>query len=427
MGSFMERPGQDQKQMRTQPRIHRQEGVRFCVLFVLNLDTYGVKQRSRIMIITNIQLGNWKNFGDINAVCGKRVILIGPNASGKSNFLDALRFLRDVAQDGLQKAVTARGGMKAVRYLCARTQSDVSISVSLDNKWEYMLSFNADAKRGLYITKEHVTFTENGNTKTILTRPDKEDEQDKMRLTQTALQQVNVNEKFRNIADFFSSIQYRHVLPQLVRDPKSFSPIPSENDPYGRDLIAQIWNTPPKTRDSRLKKINDVLTKAVPQLENLSVEQDKSTGLPHLKVKYKHWRPNAGFQNESAFSDGTLRLLTLLWSIFSDEGPLLLEEPELSLHEEIVRQLPGMFAQLYKTRKKLTRQIFITTHSESLLSDKGIGANEVLRLVPSREGTEICVANDTDRKLIEEEGLSVAEVLLPKTYPQEQLDVFSMS
>ena len=377
------------------------------------------------MIISRIQLKNWKNFGDVDAVCGKRVFLIGPNASGKSNFLDALRFLREVAQDGLEKAVKVRGGIKALRYLCARKPSHVKIAVYLDDVWEYGLSFTSD-KGKLIITEEYVYMTANGIRKKILQRPNDKDKEDEIRLTQTALQQVNANKEFRVIADFFRSIEYRHILPQLVREPQNFSPSPIKDDPYGRDLVSQIWNTSPKIRDARLKKINQALTIAVPQLSNLSVEQDKSTGLPHLVVKYDHWRPNAGYQKEDSFSDGTLRLLTLLWSVFDAQGPLLLEEPELSLHEEIIRQLPGIFVRLDQTRKKAPRQIFITTHAEAMLSLPGIGANEVLRLEPGNEGTIIHTADEQDRKLIEE-GLSVAEVLLPKTRPSqiEQLSLWS--
>ena len=376
------------------------------------------------MIIKRIQLKNWKNFGDVYAECGKRVFIIGPNASGKSNFLDALRFLRDVAQDGLSKAVATRGGMKAVRYLCARKAFDVSIAVNLDDMWEYELSFSSDRNGEPRITKENVHLTESGKKTHLLMRPNTEDKKDEMRLTQTALQQVNVNKEFRAIADFFSSIQYRHILPQLVRDPQNFSPSPRKNDPYGRDLVSQIWNTPQKTRDARLKKINEALTIAVPQLSNLSVEQDKSTGLPHLKVNYEHWRTYGAYQNEAAFSDGTLRLLTMLWSIFDATGPLLLEEPELSLHEEIIRQLPGIFARLDRTRKKAIRQLFVTTHAEAMLSIPGIGANEVLRLEQAAEGTIIRTADEQDIQLMKE-GLSAAEVFLPKTRPPrvEQLSL----
>jgi predicted ATPase len=371
------------------------------------------------MIITKIHLKNWKNFGEVNADCGKRVFLIGPNASGKSNFLDALRFLRDVAQDGLKKAVEMRGGMKALRHLSARRQTDVTINVKLNDTWEYGLSFGSDTKGLPKITKEYVNQFKDGKKLEILQRPDSEDKKDEMRLAQTAMQQVNANKDFREIADFFSLIQYRHILPQLVRDPKSFSStLQSKSDPFGRDLVSQIWNTPAKTRDARLKNINEALSKAVPQLKDLAIEQDSATGLPHLKVKYAHWRTHGAYQNEATFSDGTLRLLALLWSIYDAEGPLLLEEPELSLHEAIVCELPGIFARLDKTRKKATRQIFLTTHAEAMLAVPGIGANEILRLEPDAEGTKICTADEQEIKLIEN-GLTAAEVFLPKTRPKD--------
>ncbi|MCP4655266.1 MAG: ATP-binding protein [bacterium] len=54
------------------------------------------------MYIGRIEFQNWKNFKSTRAQLSRRVFLVGPNASGKSNLLDALRFLRDVARDGLR-------------------------------------------------------------------------------------------------------------------------------------------------------------------------------------------------------------------------------------------------------------------------------------------------------------------------------------
>lgn len=67
---------------------------------------------------------------------------------------------------------------------------------------------------------------------------------------------------------------------------------------------------------------------------------------------------------------------------------LLLEEPELSLNEEIVRNVPQPIQQVQKQTKNL-RQVFITTHSEALLSDRAIPAEEVIRLTIGREGTQV--------------------------------------
>ena len=86
------------------------------------------------MLITRIALKNWRNFAHIDVNLRETVYLIGPNASGKSNFLDALRFLRDVATPrggGLQKAIADRHGMSKLRSLMARSKPEVEICIEL--------------------------------------------------------------------------------------------------------------------------------------------------------------------------------------------------------------------------------------------------------------------------------------------------------
>ena len=47
------------------------------------------------MIISKIELFNWKNFHRCEVGVQERCFVVGANAAGKSNFIDALRFLRD--------------------------------------------------------------------------------------------------------------------------------------------------------------------------------------------------------------------------------------------------------------------------------------------------------------------------------------------
>jgi predicted ATPase len=68
-----------------------------------------------------------------------------------------------------------------------------------------------------------------------------------------------------------------------------------------------------------------------------------------------------------------------------------LEEPELSLHPDVVRFVPQMFARI---QRRLGRQVLISTHSSDLLRDEGIGLDEVLLLEPGEEGTSVRPAND---------------------------------
>ncbi|MBN2007899.1 AAA family ATPase [candidate division KSB1 bacterium] len=370
------------------------------------------------MYISHIHLKNWKNFQDVRADLGQRVFLIGPNASGKSNLLDVFRFLRDVATDGLEKAVSEkRNGVSSIRCLAARKYTNIDIEVKINDgqkqEWRYRLSINQDNIKRPVVRDEIVIHL----GKEVLKRPDTKDEQDPLRLTQTALEQISENQAFRPVADFFKIISYQHLLPQVVRDPRGFSPQPVLNDPFGRDFLLRLWKTLPRTRDSRLKKISSALQHAVPQLTELTVDMDKSTGTPHLIGSYSHWRPHDAKQNERVFSDGTLRLLGLLWTVYDGSGPLLLEEPEISLHPEVVRRLPIVFHRINRSRKE-PRQIIISTHSDEMLQDKGIGPEEVLRLEPRPGGTEICMADEADRQGMAS-GLSAADLFMPKAAPKD--------
>ena len=72
-------------------------------------------------------------------------------------------------------------------------------------------------------------------------------------------------------------------------------------------------------------------------------------------------------------------------------GPLLLEEPELSLHPDVVRFLPQMFARM---QRRTGRQVLVSSHSADLLRDEGIGLDQVLLLRPAPEGTRVEVATN---------------------------------
>ena len=190
--------------------------------------------------------------------------------------------------------------------------------------------------------------------------------------------------------------------------------------------MEKILKTPKNQRNSRLKKIEQALQIAVPQLTNLSQSRDIN-GIPHLEAKYEHWRPNAGKQQESQFSDGTIRLIGLLWSVLENKSLLLLEEPELSLHPAIVKKIPLILYNLTKSRNRTT-QIILSTHSPDLLSDQSIAAKELILLSPQKEGTDaVNAGNIHEVRALLESGLSPDEVVITYVSPKnvEQLNLFS--
>jgi predicted ATPase len=382
------------------------------------------------MIISHVRLKNWRNFRDVDVKLGDRVFIVGPNASGKSNFLDVFRFLRDIAKSsgGLQKAIEDRDGLSKIRCLTAKKNPAVEIEIHLadisgqKDQWKYKLSMIQQPRGDRRSLIEHEQVYKNG--KLILDRPDKDDYKDGLRLTQTALEQVNANVVFRDIVSFFDSTLYLHIIPQLLRFPKAFMGTDTLEDPFGRKFLERIAKTPDKTRSTRLKKIEEALRMAVPQLTQLEYITDKQEGGPHLEARYVHWRFTGAKQREDQFSDGTLRLIGILWSILENNSLLLLEEPELSLHAAIVAKLPSLIHRL--TRKK-KRQIMFSTHSADLLSDTGIAPEEVLLLQPENEGTLVKPVSDIEEiRALLDGGMSVAEAVLPHAAPPhiEQLDFF---
>jgi AAA domain, putative AbiEii toxin, Type IV TA system len=374
--------------------------------------------------ITRFALQYWRNFARVDVDLAQRAFMVGPNASGKSNLLDSIRFLHDVVAvgGGLQAAVARRGGVSPLRSLAARRYPDVGVHAWLGHNavtaaWEYELVFGQDNKKRPIVKKEIVR--EAGRI--VLNRPDEADKTDPARLSQTFLEQVNVNQQFRPVAEFFETIRYMHIVPQLVRDPDRS--VGRRDDPFGGDFLEQVATTSERVRAPRLRRIAQALRVAVPQLSELQLFRDQR-GTPHLRGRYEHWRPHAGWQTEDQFSDGTLRLLGLMWAALDGAGPLLMEEPELYLHPEVVRYLPAM---LSRTQRQTNRQMLISTQSADLLRDPGIGLDEVLLLEPGPEGTSVKTAETiVDAKALLEGGSSLADIVIPRTRPAhtEQLALF---
>ena len=372
------------------------------------------------MIISRLILKNWKNFKDVDLEMEERVFIVGANASGKSNLLDVFRFLRDIAKSGggLQKAVTDRGGISKIRSLAARKYPDVEIEVHLSEfgsreiLWKYAISIKQETRgnRLPFIAYEKVW----KGSELILNRPDKEDKKDPVRRTQTHLEQINTNKEFRDISKFFDSTLYLHLVPQLLKYPQAFTGPDLPDDPFGKGFLERIAKVNEKTRNAWLTRIQHALKLAVPQFNELKFTTDK--GFPHLEAIYEHWRPGAGKQKEDQFSDGTLRMIGLFWSLQDGDSLLLLEEPELSLNGAIVSKLAPLIYKLQKPRK---RQVMISSHSADLLNDRGISLNEVIVLEPATEGTKASVASNIEevREMLHA-GMSPGSAILPRIKPK---------
>ena len=378
------------------------------------------------MIISKIGLFNWKNFHRCEVGVQERCFVVGANAAGKSNFIDALRFLRDVAKQGggLQTAVRVRGGITKIRCLAAREQSNVKLAIELSESdsrelcWHYELNFKHTGggirENQVKIVSEKVF--SGREQRYVLDRSAETLGEDEETLKYTYLEQPNANKDFRVIQQFLQNVEYLNVVPQMVRESASSSYSGEKEDYYGRNFLKRLALLNDNTRRSYFRKINEFLKLAVPQLEELSFVKDE-IGVPHLEARYVHWRTRGSKQQEMQFSDGTLRLIGFLFALIDSNGVLLLEEPEINLHPGIVAQFPEFIAKIQRV-KKGGRQVFITTHSYDILSNEGIAPEEVLLLTNSPEGTEVEVLSNVEKaKNILAAGFSMADVVMPLTKP----------
>ena len=367
------------------------------------------------MRLTKIELGNWKNFVQAEARLARRVFIVGGNGVGKSNLLDALRFLHDIAKEGggLRNALRSRGGIGGVRSFFARQNPTVKICVEVDEdpddagapgsnarppRWRYELALKQERAGKRRALVGHERAVEDGLER--LVRPDPADREDPDRLTQTALEQTVANRKFRGLAEFFQSFRYLHMVPQLVRHAPEFQGRVLPDDPFGQALMGSVADLPKKTRQSRLRRIGEALRGIMPQMDPaLEFVPGDGVEKPHLRVRYRDWRKHGTWQTEEQLSDGALRLIGLVWTLLEGRDVIMLEEPEISFNEGLVRRLPDHFARAVLSRKKgeHASQVILTTHSAALLAEPGIGAHETLILTQGREGTKVRrVCDDPD-------------------------------
>ena len=340
------------------------------------------------MQITHVTAHNWRNFKNLDFAVADRLLIVGPNAAGKSNLLDLFRFLGDISRKGggLAAALEARGGLSRARCLFARNNHKGELAIMVDlrdgeDEWRYELAIKG--KKGGHnhpiVVREIVT--RNGSE--LLSRPDANDDRDPDQLTQTHLEQISANREFRPIAEYFAKVNYFHLVPQMIRYPQAGGASPRA---FGSSMIADMNATPVRTRQAWFRRIEKALQSAVPGFETLRLEVDKA-GQPHLIAGYRNWRRNPSEQNETDFSDGTLRLIGLLWTIISSPangGVLLLEEPELSLNAAVVQKLASLLAM---AQRGTSMQVILSTHSPELLDDEGIRPGEVLVLQVTSDAT----------------------------------------
>jgi AAA15 family ATPase/GTPase len=81
------------------------------------------------MFVKNLNISNFKSFKDLAINLNNFNVLIGANASGKSNFIQVFRFIKDLVKYGLGDAISYQGGIEYLKNI--KTPFDEPISIKI--------------------------------------------------------------------------------------------------------------------------------------------------------------------------------------------------------------------------------------------------------------------------------------------------------
>src|SRR5271163_3099884 len=121
-------------------------------------------------MITRLVLENYKSIAFCDVRVGPLSILVGANGAGKSNFLDALRFLSELMYAPIGNAIQKRGGFSRIN--CRSTTGDARLGFRVDfstGKRRGYFSFRVkpDAQAGYIFERERCELEPSTNWKWI--------------------------------------------------------------------------------------------------------------------------------------------------------------------------------------------------------------------------------------------------------------------
>lgn len=304
-------------------------------------------------------------------------VFAGANGSGKSNFFEALEFVRDIIKNGSKDAIKKHGGYEHIHSHKLRDKNAkrfyFKIVINLDNElFEYELEIKNLNKSPIlveFLKKEDIVIAKRSIQQNIFI------DEKKVDIDYSEYESILklVSQKSYKLFNFLSTIQRYQIDPNRAR----------EADEYFANDILDSNATNLTTVLSNLQKssetaeeIVETMSMIVPGLEKIKTEKEKLSNKTIVTFKEKNIRKNfpAGL-----VSDGTIYALAMLVIIYSNKnGIILIEEPERGLNPKAIAELVELFRE-----KSEEFSIFINTHSESVVR---VSKAEELFIVNKDEG-----------------------------------------
>jgi predicted ATPase len=425
---------------------------------------HALDERTKLPFLRRARIRGYKSIAFCDVQLQPLTILVGRNAAGKSNFLDALAFLRDVMKVGVADAVNMkpRGGWSSLICRSAAT-SRIEIEIETDFACGrpfqrisdelgsstglpampgelpnltgvhftaiYRLEFSLGPHSAPIISKELLDIVDESNRRWTGFEVHNGDIQGFKSGSGTASELLDLPDLMKLSAarrpDFpllsFIGTQPYVELGEGLRWMAFYNFIPDairglSGPTAGQLLDKHGWNLASiidgleELEPESVQRVGDYLTVIAPEIENFTAIRLGAYETVRFRLRGDNSQETLEF-DAGSMSDGTLRALAALMAAFQVVLPrgypsvVGIEEPESALHPAAMRALVDALDDATQRT-----QVLLTTHSADLLSGRDVRTGQVL-VVRNRGGkTYITAVDKASREIIQKELYTLAEL-----------------
>lgn len=392
--------------------------------------------------LRRVQIRNYKSIGKCVVALGPLTILVGRNGSGKSNFLDALRFVVDSLQTSLVHAMKTRGGVDAVRRRSTGHPRNFSVELEINlvegKTAVYGFEIGSQPEGGFFVKQERLKVLNARNQITaeyrvIEAKVIRASAEKMPPASRDRLYLVNAAglPEFRGVYDELSAMGFYNLNPEAIKELQS----PDAGELLHRDggniasVIGRLSIDQPKAL-ARIKSYLKTIVPGILDLHRIGLGPRETLEFRQEVVGSTHpWKFYA-----ASMSDGTLRALGTLVAVTQlaeRKRPVRLigiEEPETALHPAAA----GALMDALREAASHT-QIVVTSHSPDLVEQADLKTDMILAVQSQQGTTQIGPIDLASQKAIQDHLYTASDLLRidqlevdrENLKQQEQMELFS--
>lgn len=388
------------------------------------------------MFLKSAHIQHFKSLDNVRLEFARPItVLVGPNAVGKSNIVDALRFVRDAVAFDLEHAVSSRGGMARVRQYSKTKPFKMSMRLDMEDEgvhtpqfYEFSIksetgsNYSVDAEACAYVdtgpmgeTSSPAKLVRDRAGSVNVSSGAKSETVIRVPTDQLVLGQLRglIRAPGWPIERFVRDWRYSALYPNMLREPTSpdRDKVLAENGRNWASVIKAMRRSP--RGRAALDRLHEAMRGALPTFDEVIVSTVGSYLVPRFHFKLGQ-HDSVDF-DPVQLSDGTLRIFGILLALYQVPAPklLVIEEPEQTVHPGVL----GVLADAFRECAEST-QIIVTTHSPHFIDY--FQPEEVRVVTLDRGNTSVSLVRQTQleavkRRLMSMQDFMLAEGLMPES------------